>query len=119
MTTENKTGREELNEFLKTHGREPVDHRTLSAVTDAVVEAIRDQRRRVDAFEARLVALETRPPTPKYQGVFAEGKSYARGSLCTRKGGLWLALTDTTDAPGTAATQWKLVVKSGEAISRE
>ena len=60
-------------------------------------------------------ALEQQPPSPHYAGTFEQGKSYTRGSLATKAGGLWLALQTTTQIPG-RSDQWKLIVKSGEAL---
>ena len=59
-------------------------------------------------------AIEQQPPGPHYQGVFQEGKTYSRGSMVTKAGGLWLALEDTMEIPG-RSERWRLVVKSGEA----
>ena len=68
---------------------------------------------------ARLKALEKRSPAGvTWAGVFEEGRSYPEGSLCTRKGGLWLALRDTAAVPGTVPAAWRLVCKEGQAHDR-
>jgi hypothetical protein len=68
----------------------------------------------VDPIKARLEALEARPPSPEYLGIFEQGKTYPRGGLVTRDGSLWLALTETTLTPGSHRTAWRLIVKSGD-----
>ena len=68
----------------------------------------------MSALQARIVQLEQQPPSPHYKGVFQEEKTYSRGSMVTKAGGLWLALENTTQVPGRSA-DWRLVVKSGEA----
>ena len=68
--------------------------------------------RQVSALQARIEQLEQQPPSPHYAGTFEWGKSYTRGSLTTRSGGLWLALENTTQVPG-RSDHWRLVVESG------
>ena len=95
----------------------------MQGIRPAIIEAIvggikatnaaRDAR--IAALEAKVPALESRALSPEYAGTFEQGKSYRRGGLVTKAGGLWLALTDTTLIPGSNPTAWKLVVKSGGA----
>lgn len=89
------------------------------ALADVIVAAVRAATApilaRCAALETRCSTLETRAPSPEYQGVYKAGTSYARGSLVTRNGGLWLALADTTLIPGSNPTAWRLVCKEGQA----
>jgi hypothetical protein len=63
----------------------------------------------------RVAALEAQPVGVKYCGTFQTGHEYARGSLTTKHGGLWLALDTTRDTPGNGASSWRLIVKEGQA----
>ena len=84
-------------------------------IVDTIKKAIEGPlvKGRIEALEARIKELETRPPTPEYCGTFEQGRTYKSGSLLTRQGGLWLALHDTTLPPGGNPTVWRLIVKSG------
>jgi hypothetical protein len=86
----------------------------FNVLLETMTDAIKTVKGRSAALEARVAQLEQQPPSPHYQGVFQEEKAYARGSLVTKAGGLWLALEHTTHTPG-RSDQWKLIVKSGEA----
>jgi hypothetical protein len=63
----------------------------------------------------RVAALESRPQGVKYGGIWKSGETYAEGQLTTHAGGLWLATSPTTFAPGAEDSGWKLIVKSGQA----
>ena len=88
----------------------------LSAqATDTIAEGVVTfVKQQLTPILTRLDALEQQSPSPRYEGTFQDGKAYARGSLTTQSGGLWLALDNTTQRPG-RSDQWKLIVKSGEA----
>ena len=48
--------------------------------------------------------------------MYENAKSYPKGVLVSRRGGLWLSLQDANGwAPGHSPQHWKLVVKSHEA----
>jgi len=67
-----------------------------------------------DPLKARIAELESRAATGvEYRGVFEASAQYPRGSLVTRNGSLWLALTDAAPAtpPGLNPSVWKLIVK--------
>jgi len=87
-----------------------LSQRSMDAIANAIVLFVREQ---LAPILKRLDAIEQQPPSPHYAGTFTSEKSYARGSLVTKAGGLWLALQTTTQVPG-RSDQWKLVVKSGE-----
>ena len=74
----------------------------LAGKMDAELKAIR-----ADVAEGRKSIADA------YQGPHRKDKSYPRGSLTTCKGSLWLALMDTSEAPG-ASADWRLVSKGGE-----
>jgi hypothetical protein len=88
------------------------DTNDWDAVAGVVVDAIKAA---VAPLKARIADLETRTVGPEYKGTFEIGHAYSRGSLVTRGGGLWLALSDTTLTPGSSPTAWRLIVKSGGA----
>jgi hypothetical protein len=76
----------------------------LDALGDAIgmhVSALKKEIARVDRGQMRFF------------GVHESGRSYRANSLVVRRGGLWIALQDTTELPGTSP-QWQLAVKSGE-----
>jgi hypothetical protein len=88
---------------------------SIDSFAEAVVWFVTEQfQQQLAPLLRRLDALERHPPSPHYAGTYEQGKTYARGSLTTRSGGLWLALEHTTQLPG-QSDQWKLIVKSGEA----
>ena len=74
----------------------------------------------IDELTARIAAIEATPahaPSVTYAGVFSDTKTYRRGDLITKAGGLWLALNDA--APGQlpgSSPHYKLIVKSGGAL---
>ena len=86
-----------------------LSQRSIDAIATAIVFFVREQ---LAPILKRLDDIEQQPPSPHYVGTFEQGKAYARGSLTTRSGGLWLALENTTQVPG-RSDQWRLVVKSG------
>ena len=63
------------------------------------------------ALQARLAGLEgvKRGPAVTWAGPFEAGKTYHSGELVQRSG-LWLALQQTTAAPGADPSAWRLVV---------
>ncbi len=69
---------------------------------------------RFAALEARIKELESRPML-KYSGVWRSDHAYAEGHLTTHKGALWLAVHTTNLEPGTEASGFRLIVKSGGA----
>jgi hypothetical protein len=103
-----------------THGpiarKNALSPESVDSIAEAVVWFVKEQfQQQLSPLLRRLDALEQQPPSPHYQGVFQEEKTYSRGSMVTKAGGLWLALEDTRHVPG-RSDQWKLIVKSGEAL---
>ena len=74
------------------------------------VELGGDRRR---ALEERVKALEARP-AGEWRGVWKQGV-YPECSMITDQGGLWVAKRSTTTRPGSAGSDWVLIVKSGGA----
>ena len=70
-----------------------------------------ERNEKIAALEARVAQLESRPIS-KWCGTWAP-KGYSEGNLVTRSGGLWLAMRDTSDTPGSAPDSWRLIVKKG------
>lgn len=111
--------------LLEARGNGGTQHRTAvpsSAPLDAhnladiVLEAIQTV---AEPLHNRISNLERRAATPgcEYAGVFDATKSYKRGQLITKGGGLWLCLNDVSpggELPG-SSVHFKLVVKSGGA----
>lgn len=62
--------------------------------------------------EQRNAEVQVRTFADVYQGVYENGKLYARGLLVTWGGSLWLSLADTKAKPG-ESPEWRLVVKKG------
>jgi hypothetical protein len=67
----------------------------------------------LDTLERQVAELE-QAVGPEYCGTFEQGKTYARGQLCTRSGGLWLAVAETSAPPTASSPAWQLVVRRGE-----
>ena len=100
-------------------GRQASTLRDLIPLFHAVHQinnANRGRNTRIDALEKRIAELETSRSGSSvgYAGVHEVGKQYLSGSLVTRSGGLWLALRETTQTPGTDPLSWRLVVKEGQ-----
>jgi hypothetical protein len=79
--------------------------RELQTFKKAAVPAIGDA---LAAMRTELEAKQLR-----FMGVYEPGRTYRPNSLVVRSGGLWCALSPTTDAPGRSSA-WQLVTKSGE-----
>jgi hypothetical protein len=109
---------DDFDTLIERHKSQPVSYgvfgEAFNVLLDTMTDAMKTEKGRSAALEARVAQLEQQPPSPHYQGVFQEEKTYSRGSMVTKGGGLWLALEDTTRVPGRSA-DWRLVVKSGEA----
>jgi hypothetical protein len=89
------------------------DLMTVELVVDGVVEAVKET---ITELRGRIEALEQRPPSPEYRGIFRPTETYHSGALVTHRGSLWLGLRDSAGAtPGSAPDAWKLIVKSGHA----
>jgi hypothetical protein len=67
---------------------------------------------RTGPLQARVAGLEN--DVMQYRGIYEEGLTYVRGTVCTHSGGMWLATETTNSKPGTNG-DWKLTVKSGQA----
>jgi len=96
---------------------------TEERLADVIVSGIKAATapivKRLEAAEAKIVALDTKHIAPVYEGVYEHDKTYRRGSLVTRNGGLWLAISETSSQPGSNPAAWRLVVKSGDAAKAD
>ena len=123
MRSDPATSLDDFDTLIERHKSKPVTYDCFGAAVNVLLEtmtdAIKTVKTRSDVaiagLEARVAQLELQPPSPHYEGICEQGKMYARGSLTTKAGGLWLALQTTTQVPG-GSDQWKLIVKSGEAL---
>lgn len=89
---------------------------SLFEVSDNLEEFMIFQRNRCRKLEAEIASLKAAPPptlSDSYRGVWAPATVYVRGSVITRDGGLWLAMSDTGAKPGDDASGWVLIVKRG------
>lgn len=53
-------------------------------------------------------------PLPYDAGVWESGKTYAAGAGVTWDGQWWIAVKETTSAPGEANPDWRLAVRRGK-----
>jgi hypothetical protein len=69
----------------------------------------------ITALEARVAALEARPPGVAYKGVWDSSEVYRRGHFVTRAGSIWHCERDHNRGliPG-VGDGWKLAVKHGK-----
>lgn len=94
----------------------------LDALMDAILATMTSLRdrltKRLDVLEQQMVVATAKQAAPKgvrWAGVYREQTPFSEGELVTHKGGLWLAIADTSARPGVSA-DWRLVVKSREAV---
>jgi len=88
---------------------------TLDAITDGLTDAVGP---RMKALADRVQALEDRPATLKYCGIWDAADSYDVDEACTYGGGIWVAREATRgEKPGTGL-RWQLAVKSARARER-
>lgn len=89
------------------------DQELADIVIDAIKIVAEPLHNRIGNLERAAAAR----PGCEYAGVFDATKSYRRGQLITKGGGLWLVLNDVSpggELPG-SSPHYKLVVKSGGA----
>ncbi len=79
------------------------------------VDFARDEDGRIVLKYAKGDVVKMSPPLDvKHEGVWRTGKLYRKGSGVIRDGGWWIAVDDTTDAPGDGKTAWQLAAKRGD-----
>lgn len=116
---------ERAAELLKKHGEQPIKHKQLGGIMDAVAGVIKQYTdaavvpllKRLDALEreaAELKAAGAKTLGDFYRGVWqpAQFDSYQRGMAVTHDGCLWIARAETRAKPGTN-DDWQLAVKRG------
>lgn len=77
------------------------------------LDLVTDERGVFLRFTRGDVVKEFRLPLVTDQGVFLDGRTYAKGDGVTWAGSFWIAQGETTAKPGTGATAWRLAVKRG------
>jgi hypothetical protein len=90
--------------------REHNQAKALGAVlVDEIERACKPLTERIAQLEKQIEKLERR----KYVGVWATGKNYYEGQLCTFDGSMWHCNVDGTEQrPGTGP-DWVLAIKRG------
>lgn len=120
-----KMSDERAAELLKKHGDQPVRHRQLGGIMDAIAGVIRQHTEsalapvlaRLDALErenAELKAAGAKTLADFYRGTWQPSAfdPYQRGMAVTHDGCLWIARAETRAKPGTN-DDWQLAVKRG------
>ncbi len=102
-----------LKAFCEKHATTPVTFSLLHEVIEVMFDALKAAKARNEALEVKVARLESRP-LQKWAGTFIRGTAYTEASLCTHKGGLWVAITATRETPG-ESSDWRLIVKRGQA----
>jgi len=92
-----------LDEFGPEVLKKPVSKNEFYASIDAMTEAYKAVKDRLDELEAAPI---------RYCGVWQKSEDYKRGSVVTDGGSAWHAVKDTksADRPG-ASDSWQLMVK--------
>jgi len=58
-------------------------------------------------------------PVRSYAGVWADGRPYERGTMCTDHGSTWIAVQPTMRRPGLQDSGWRLIAKGYRPPSKE
>lgn len=84
------------------------------AIGAAIAEATAPLRKQIEALEASIRQIEQRGAF-EYVGTFQRALRYRRGSVCTHRGGMWIALVDIDPASSGPGEDdcWQLAVKPG------
>lgn len=106
---------------LETASRHPVPTLNESLMTEIgavlrnhVAQQVGMLKNEIAALGNRIKHLEE-GPSLRYRGVYQPGETYARNSLVTWDGSLWIAQSSTGSAPGNpSGSHWKLVCKRGK-----
>jgi hypothetical protein len=118
---------EDWDAFIARRKHQPVTFGSLGAAIDTLFDLLvtmkknRDQQMTV--FDARIAAVEVDRAKSvghvRWRGTFKHGDWFQSGQLVTHKGSLWVCQRETGQTPGRPpdgdASDWTLVVKSGEA----
>ena len=87
-----------------------------SVVADAIRGAIRGPlvQGRIEALEARLTQLETKPYV-KFCGTWQHDTAYEPGAAVVHHSALWICKHATRGEPSKDFTSWQLALKKGDA----
>ena len=94
--------------------------KSLDALAGAVADAIRSAIRgplvqgRIEALEARLTQLETKPYV-KFAGTWQRDTTYEPGAAVVHHSALWICKAATRGEPSKDFTSWTLALKRGDA----
>jgi hypothetical protein len=94
---------EELTEIIKCYVA-----RAAKPLEDRIVQ-LEVKNAQLEAEIARVKSA-----TPKYLGVFREGRVYEENSMVTHDGSTWHCNQKTSAPPGNGSASWTLAVKHGE-----
>jgi hypothetical protein len=76
----------------------------------AILDTLKSLNARLALLEARPATLDISAIADAYKGVWSQAE-YGKGSICTHKGSLWLAMADTSDQPDRAPDAWKMIMR--------
>jgi len=96
----------------------PVPMSVFGPLMIEVLHAVERQTATIARLQARLAALEARPPSMVYRGVWRTGADGLPGDVCTHQGGLWHCAEATADRPGSPGSGWTLCAKSSRGDRR-
>ncbi|GEP61044.1 hypothetical protein [Reyranella soli] len=107
------------DEHMKLHGDRCVTWKMLMGMIEQTMAALAKpliaHEEQLDALAkevAELRAAQTKTLADSFRGTWIAGTVFARGSLVTHDGSLFLAMVDGSEKPGTSS-EWKLVTKRG------
>jgi hypothetical protein len=116
---------EDFDAYIERAHDQPAKMWHLGAITDAIKTLVprassgnsrlEDQVKALSASlaasNARIKALESRPPGLTYRGVFETGTLYQKHEGVTSSGSLWVCLEGTSERP--PSPKWQLAAKRG------
>lgn len=95
----------EMMKKLKEHFEEKIA--ALENKQVDLVDPLTGLAERIEALEAR----EERTLADCYQGGHSPNTTYKRGAVISHAGGLWLAMSQTSERPGSTPA-WRLILRS-------
>lgn len=93
----------------------PVTYKALTKILMGILKPAHPESVTIKELRARIEELEQR----EYQGVWDSDRSYAKGAMVSRQGGLWVSVVNhNRSTPGQNPHCWKLAVKRGRGDDR-